>query len=156
QASKAGDTGSGSGAGSGLGTARRQARPSARTPVAADTPRRDDQLIAIPPSRLAPRTNPLVTSFLPCPDATVRALGGHRARERIPPRAKRRRGPARSSERLSPAPPGVGVPRSPPAALPPGPRGRPIRTANPLPQARSCVSALFCAGRLAYTTGDLG
>jgi len=38
--------------------------------------------------------------------------------------------------------------------LPPGPRGRPIRTANPLPQARSSLPARFCAGRLAYATGD--
>src|ERR1700748_3820374 len=56
----------------------RQVRPGGRLVVAAVAPRRDDQLIAIPSLGL-----------LPCPEATVPALGGHRARERIPAAAKR-------------------------------------------------------------------
>src|SRR5215472_10771287 len=89
----------------------RQVRTGGRLVVAAVAPRRDDQLIAIPSLSLpARRTNPSATSVA-MPDATVPALGGHRARERIPAPAKRCTRPARSSERMSPARPGLRVTR---------------------------------------------
>src|SRR5215472_12518806 len=84
----------------------RQVRTGGRLVVTADAPRRDDQLMAIPSLSLpARRTNPSVTSIA-MPETTVPALGGHRARERIPAPAKRCTRAARSSERMSPARPG--------------------------------------------------
>src|SRR5262249_30948579 len=122
----------------------RQVRTGGRLVVTADAPRRDDQLMAIPSLSLpARRTNPSVTSIA-MPETTVPALGGHRARERIPAPAKRCTRAARSSERLSPARPGhPGYPGTGP------PLSRRVRAAARSTTSGTVISARTVLCRLA-------